>query len=599
MATSQKSKGPRPFQPPEPPPPPRPVPPQSLALPPADVSGLELVRCPYNVRRDLHVFADYVRNKQVKRSVRGNGLPKADAARLAKLMSDPDAADEIRNNGYSTWINLVDDLALKLGFVSYGTKGVYAGYSSQEPSYPDNYITFHADAYEKYLAAPLAQQERRLSKVLVDDYKRGEYEYAHNEFYHTGVAGRLEPFDWAGSGVGVMPTLNFAEIREFLLGILAACPVGVWLSTADLVAHLKAHYPYFLIPQKLKPDRWGNPVAQRYGNFRERIGDRWGEGKDVPDDAADGFERVEGRYVERFLEHIPLTLGYVDLAYAEPEQKDLHPSINCLRAFRVNSRLAQVLRDDVPAAKVTVQPNFEIYIESDLYPASLLARLTPLADVIKEDVITILRLRREKVAAERAKNERLDVIGLLQGMSGRELPQNVARELREWTAQSEIFTLIEGVALFEGDLDLPSVAPFVTARIAPGLALVHSPEDLYLRLESAEQAPLWVKHEPAIFKPLPSGARTIFVTEIPVAATPPPPKRWAELRRETRMTLHFPTGYDDLLEKFRKALVEARCSVEVDKAQRTITYAKRYEGQVAGVIEGLKDEYEIQVADLE
>ncbi len=141
--------------------------------------------------------------------------------------------------------------------------------------------------------------------------------------------------------------------------------------------------------------------------------------------------------------------------------------------------------------------------------------------------------------------------------------------------------------------------PFVVARIAPGLALVHSPEDLYLRLESAEQAPLWVKHEPAIFKPLPSGARTIFVTEIPVAATPPSPKRWAELRRETRMTLHFPTGYDDLLEKFRKALVEARCSVEVDKAQRTITYAKRYEGQVAGVIEGLKDEYEIQVADLE
>ncbi|MCX6915768.1 MAG: hypothetical protein NT167_22440, partial [Verrucomicrobia bacterium] len=119
MATSQKSKGPRPYQPPEPPPPPRPVPPQSLELPPTDVSGLAVVRCPYNVRRDLHVFVDYVRSKQVKRSVRGNGLPKADAARLAKLMSDPDAADEIRDNGYSTWINLVDDLARKLGFVSY------------------------------------------------------------------------------------------------------------------------------------------------------------------------------------------------------------------------------------------------------------------------------------------------------------------------------------------------------------------------------------------------------------------------------------------------------------------------------------------------
>ena len=29
----------------------------------------------------------------------------------------------------------------------------------------------------------------------------------------------------------------------------------------------------------------------------------------------DGFERVEGRYVERFLESIPLVLRYVDVAY--------------------------------------------------------------------------------------------------------------------------------------------------------------------------------------------------------------------------------------------------------------------------------------------
>jgi len=597
MTSSQKSTGARPQPPPAPPP--RPTPPRSLTLPLADVSGLEVVRCPYNIRRDLYLFVDYVRGKQIKRAVRGNSLPKADATRLAKLMSDPDAADEIKDNGYSTWINFIDGLALQLGFVSYSTTGVYAGYSSQEASFPDNTIAFQADAYEKYLAASMAGQERRLLKALVDVYKRGEYDYSRNEFYATAVAGRLEPLNWAGAGVGVMPTLNFAEIREFLLGVLAACPVGVWLATADLVAYLKAHYPYFLIPQKPKPDRWGVPT-QRYGNFREQIGGQWGSGKEIPDDAPDGFERVEGRYVERFLEYIPLTLGHVDVAYAEPEQKDLHPSINCLRAFRVNSRLAQALHGDLPEPKVTVQPNFEIYVEAELYPASVLARLTPLADVVKEDVITILKLRREKVATERAKNERLDVIGILEKLSGRELPQNVTRELREWTAQSETFTLFEGVTLFEGDLDLPAVAPFIVTRLAPGLALVSSSGDLYRRLETAEQTPMRVKHEPLIFTALPIGARTIFIAETPVIAAPPPPvKRWAELRRETRLTLHFPAGYDDLLERCRKALVEARCSMEVDKTQRTITYAKRYEGQVAAVIEGLKDEYEIAVADLE
>ncbi len=597
MATSQKSK---PAPPPPLPekPPPRPTPPDWLDLPVADVGDLEVVRCPYNVRRDLHLFVDYVRSRQVKRSVRGNALPKADANRLAKLMSDPYAADEIKQNGQSTWIDFVDDLAFALGFISYDTKGVYVGYSSAEPSFQENHIQFLADVYERFLAASSSEQERRLLKALSGDPGQGGS--GLNEFLFTGVAGRLEAFVSWGAATGVMPSLNFIHVREFLFGVLAACPVGVWLSTADLVAYLKANFSYFLIPKKLPADKWGGAVTQRYSNFHERRGDGYGYGDPVPDDAPDGFERVEGRYIERFLEHIPLTLGYVDVAYAEPEPKDLHPSINCLRAFRVHALLGQVLRGAVPETKITVQPNLEIYVEAELYPTNALARLLPLADLVKEDVITILKLRREKVAAERAKDERLDVIGLLEKMGGRELPQNVARELREWTAHSEIFTLFESVTLFEGDLDLPAVASRIVETITSGLALVRSPEALYAGLERAEQAPLWVKHEGLTFKPLPRGARTLFAVETPTPIAPPPPlKQWAELRREIRITLHFPPYQDDLLERFRKALVEARCSAEVDKTQRTVIFAKRYEAQIAEIIEGLKDEYNLTVTDLE
>jgi hypothetical protein len=53
----------------------------------------------------------------------------------------------------------------------------------------------------------------------------------------------------------------------------------------------------------------------RYGNFHESK-EAWGHEIDIRERDPDSFERVEGRYVERFLEGIPLVLRYVDVAYA-------------------------------------------------------------------------------------------------------------------------------------------------------------------------------------------------------------------------------------------------------------------------------------------
>ena len=87
-----------------------------------------------DLRRDLHVFVDYVRARAVKRSHRGNMLGKADAKRLARVMSDPDAVGEVDAEGSSRWIDFIDDIALELGFVHYDTEGQYAGDTSQERS---------------------------------------------------------------------------------------------------------------------------------------------------------------------------------------------------------------------------------------------------------------------------------------------------------------------------------------------------------------------------------------------------------------------------------------------------------------------------------
>ena len=113
-----------------------------MEIEPIDVARLEVPTRLPDLRRDLHVFVEYVRDRDVKRSHRGNALGKADAKRLAKLMSDAEASAEVDEDGSSAWIDFVDDVALKLGFVHYDTEGEYAGYTSQEPSFPDNYIEF-------------------------------------------------------------------------------------------------------------------------------------------------------------------------------------------------------------------------------------------------------------------------------------------------------------------------------------------------------------------------------------------------------------------------------------------------------------------------
>jgi len=82
-----------------------------------DVNGPDVFTNPCDLRKDLHVFVDYVANRDVKRSTRGNNLPKVDARRLAKLITDPDAVEQVEANAQGTWLGYIDWLALKLGFV--------------------------------------------------------------------------------------------------------------------------------------------------------------------------------------------------------------------------------------------------------------------------------------------------------------------------------------------------------------------------------------------------------------------------------------------------------------------------------------------------
>ncbi len=592
---------------------------KTLPLTPVHPGNLTVYANPNDLRRDLHTFVGYVSRRTIKRSYRENDLPQADYKRLMQVIEDggpgwgEGSGSDRTPYGYAaeaySWIYYLDRLALKMGWVSYSTKGEYRGYSSAEPSFPDNFIRFNADAYRAFLALPLAEQERQLFDTLVDDYGAG-----YNEFFVGSVRGRLDRFPNWGSATGVMSTLKFAAIRSFLFELLQGCEPGTWYGTADLAAYLKAAHPFFLIPRpsdnKNKNKKRPAAIQNRYGTLQEAAEKRYGnfyENDDahtynrgaIPDDAPDGFERVEGRYVERFLEGLPLTLGYVEVAYGQRSGSS-RPSRGVLGAFRVNERFLQAMRGAIPRPRVIVQPNFEIYIESAFYPASLVNRLSPLTDVIREDTTTILKLHRQKVAAQLAENAGLDVIALLTALSGQELPRNVAVELQEWAGQADVFTLYDGFGLVESvePVDGRLVDPVTVERIGDSLRLVRDPGALFSRLMESGAVTLRIRHADAALQPLPERARTVFPRAIAAAQAPKAKtKRAVTLKRQTLIVLHVPDN--DLFDVFRQALLDARCILDVDKEKRTLTLSGKDDAQLKGLIKRLSGEYAIRLEDLE
>jgi len=561
-------------------------------LTPTNTDELSVFSNQYDLRHDLHAYVEYVQDRSVKRLHRSNELNRSDSKRLAKLMSDSYAIEEVETKGYSKWINYVDELALVFKFTDYDTEGVYAGYTSSEPSFPDNYIKVDTKRYEEFIDLPLIEQEKKLLDLLVNNYLDG-----NNEFYDTSVLGRLSGFSRWRSATGVMPGLDFARVRRFLIEVLQSCTPGVWYTTSSLIQYLKEHHPFFLIPKKPKYRYERDAEKGRYGNFQEQK-EKWGMGMQISESDSDAFERVEGRFVERFLEGLPLILGYIEVAYSKTEYKGLLPEMNPLQAFRVNDMFLHVMSGDIMEPRVTVQPNFEVHVESELYPVRILAQLTELADVVAKDRTNILKLRKKKVLTQLSEREDFDVIKLLEKMIGQKLPQNVRIELDEWVGASDAFTLYENVVLLEGDRNLPELDEFTIESITPAIKIVHSPARLFAHLEQKELIPLRIKHLSSAFTRLPDGADTVFPRRdmgVSKSKAKSKAKKRVTIKREVRITFHFPAK--KLMEEFRNGLIAARCPVAADWGKLTLSFDKRYESEAKKVSKKLLD-YTIKTEDI-
>jgi hypothetical protein len=558
-----------------------------MELKPIDVGQWETCACECNLRKDLHIYVDYIRNRTVKRSVRENTLPKTDARRIAKQLSDSDALDDIDHYGGSPWLEYIEKVALSLGFTSYDTEGEYLGYTSRSPSFPDNYIEFKPQVYEPFLASSLQKQEQRIFDLLVSDYS-----VSNNEYFTQSIYGRLDSFTSWGCATGVIPEINFDKVRRFLFNCLAACQAGVWYETASLIAYLKKTHPFFLIPQVPKYTYRNERTRGRYCNFSEEEKKSYERAK-ISEKDRDAFERVEGRYVERFLENIPLTLGYVDVAYGIPIQSGKKPSLGSLKAFKINESFLQFMSGAVPEPRVTVLPNHEIHVESQWYPAGIIAKLAVFSDLVSTDKICILKLNRLKVVQYLADDDSRDLKKDLEALMQGPLPANVAAELDEWAGHSDTFVLYQGCGLIEGE-NLPAFAkPYELESLAPDLRLVHSPDALFSELEAAEQIPVLVTHRPNRLQAPPDGVKSLFAKEVKKAKKTTQ-KELMTITQRMFVTLTFQNGA--FLEAFAKALRAEKCFVEIDKTQRTITYAAEQKEQVDTVMKTLKRKYKIKIS---
>lgn len=398
-----------------------------------------------------------------------------------------------------------------------------------------------------------------------------------------------------GSALGVVPTLDFPPVRHFLLGLLAKCPPGLWLSVSSLVEHLKKHHLYFLIPAKPQFKKENETKYGRCGNFHESK-EWWGHEINIAESDPDAFERVEGRYVERFLEGIPLLLRYVDVAYEAKPVKTIFPLLGCLKAFRVSDRLRRALEGSISEPRVTVTPNFDVHVIAETYPAGVLAQLAPLCEMVSQGSSIVLKLTKQKIAAARAGSPDLDAAGLLRALGSGDLPANVDHELSVWSEHGEKFVLYVNSCVLETDQDLPAADPFTVERVAAGIRLIHSPEKLFDELERQELMPVRIKHGNLAFTPLPKYASTRFPKGSSGQEKPREPKPRVTLTRITRVLLVCPDR--DLLDTLYRLLLECQCPAEIDRPNLTPTYSKRYESEVANAIRRLKTDYRLEIDDI-
>ncbi len=249
---------------------------------------------------------------------------------------------------------------------------------------------------------------------------------------------------------------------------------------------------------------------------------------------------------------------------------------------------------EIRKPKVTVLPNFEIHVDSDIYPVNVMTQLTPFVDVIADDVAIVLKLKKNKVATQIVEHEELNVISLLDELADKKLPSNIITHLEDWTAHAEMFTLFDGFGLLEYDEKQGLPDGFTVEDITPTIKIVRSPAKLFAQLESVELVPLLVKHPDSSVRKPEKGVRSVFCDTSP--GTEERQKKAVNIKRKNSVTLYFPSK--SLLKLFAKELKKAKLPFGLNELTNSITFSESREQQLESVFKAMGNEYTINVEDV-
>lgn len=559
-----------------------------------DLQNLTIKNNLYDFRRDIFLFMQYCQGQEIKRTVYGNYLSKSEYKRIAKKLGRPELMDDYDKDMGQWWIDYLDEQALALGWISYDTDGEYLGYTSSRPAFQDNYIEVNSDKYNRFLKLSGLEQE----KYLYRHFK--ESQGKHNILMERGLFSFLDRFTSWGSATGVLPTLNLAKSKDILLEVLVNLSPNTWYATKDLIQLMKEKHPWFLIPEKpyvMESGGWRKPdkkvLYPRYYNFME--GERYGgrmEEKHIRNDDPQGFEKVEGRFIERFLENYLYVLGYIKIGMSKTPYKGESPQMGTLVAFQLQPTFLQVLKNEPLTTKVSIQPNFEIYIDAPVYPVATLNELAPLTKVLKEDQQIILKLEKQYVLQYLVEHPSFDLTRFLTDLSDTPLPQNVLMEIREWTERTDVFTLYEDFGLYEG-VKKQSLADIHTElNITPTLRLIRKPILLYEKLQKSAVIPMLVEHKDKGFKPMPTIAKSVFPS-LKVEKTKKAAKQKINIERAEMLT--YTIGTKVFFESFLTALLTARVPITFDKNKKSIHFPKKEEANIKKLLNEFKDKYQFSI----
>jgi hypothetical protein len=291
-----------------------------------------------------------------------------------------------------------------------------------------------------------------------------------------------------------------------------------------LIEYLKATAPNLILGPELQrrpPNNWDiaakkrgativDELDERYSNFREVTGrDQYtSRGTQITEQTPDAFCRVEGRYLQYFLQEIPMLCGFVDLALAKEGKQNLWPPLASVHAVRCSRRLQQTIKGDrtLNDVAVTVLPNFDVVVEAPTWPDRELDQLMPYCIMVKEDSLChLLRLDRKQVLSTVAAVSNAPPLKQrLEQLVTKPLPANVATEIDAWCGHAQKLTIFEDVALVELRGGEPNqvrqeLGALVLDAQSENFVVTKDEEKTISVLEQRQRVPRVVQHAPDRF----------------------------------------------------------------------------------------------------